>query len=104
MNEGLAAIKAAMENADFATARDLATNYVNARPDEFADYFAIVENADDEKTALREVVKAAAALRAAGLDAQHYRAEAFHLYRWEPQDVAGDSQPRVREAAQPTVR
>lgn len=98
MNEELAAIQAAMEATDFATARDLADTYVAAHTDEFADYFAITEAAESESKALLAVVNAAAALRAAGLTAAHYRAEAFLLYRWDPQDVSGGSQPRVRNS------
>lgn len=104
MNEELAAIKAAMDNLDFATARDLSTVYVNAHPDEFTDYVQMVENAETERAAMQAVVDAVEAVRNAGLVGQQYRAEAFIQHRWDPQDIGGTSEPVVRNPIEPTVR
>lgn len=98
MNEELTAIKAAMDNADFDTARALADAYVPAHPDEFSDYYAIVEAAESETAAHTEVVQSVEALRNAGLQSHQYRAEAFLLYRWAPLDASGASGPHVRHA------
>ncbi|QEA10791.1 hypothetical protein [Mycobacterium phage Weirdo19] len=96
MNTELAAIKAALDEQDFATARDLATAYVTAHSEEFTDYQRIVAEAATEAEAIAAVVAAVEALRAAGLTDQQYRAEAFHLHRWNPQNIGGEFEPSIR--------
>lgn len=103
MNDDLMAIKQAMDDLDFPTARDLAATYVPAHPEEFTDYVRMVEEAASEKDALAAVVAAVEGLRNAGLVDQQIRAEAFHLYRWEPQNINGDFEPVVRNPVEPQV-
>lgn len=107
MNTELAAIKQAIDDQDFATARDLSTNYVTAHPDEFASYVAVVEIASDERAAKREVVKRISVFRSMGMEEDQYRAEAFQLHRWEPEIIGGASFPIIRNdlvGTQPVVR
>src|SRR5690242_15927800 len=108
MKQELLAVKAAMERCDFATARDLATLYVNAHPDEFTDYYDMVASSVNESEALAKVVAAVDNLRNAGLLEHQMRAEAFHLHRWHPQNIGGHmgAGPQVRNAGvvHPAVR
>lgn len=87
MNKELSALKTAMDAGDFDEARKLADAYVKAHPDEFADY--------PDKT-LESVVQAVDVFRAAGMDNEQYRAEAWHLHAWEPQAIGGNVVPQKR--------
>lgn len=107
VNEELEALKAAMGAGDFDTARDLATNYVRAHPEEFTDYVRLVQEAPDERAAVKAVVQRVTAFRNLDMPGEQYRAEAFHLHRWHPQDVTGQVQPLIRNDlgdSQPAVR
>lgn len=104
MNPDLQAIKDAMTNLDFDTARDLATLYVPAHPEEFVDYSQLVENAASEEEAIATVVQAIEVMRSAGMILQQYRGEAFCLYRWEPQSIGATTEPVVRNPIPLTVR
>lgn len=106
MQEQLQAIKDAMDRLDFATARDLSTNYVRGHPEEFTDYVAMVNDSANESEAIAKVVEAVEKLRDAGLVEHQMRAEAFHFYRWHPQNIGGTFAPTVRPeaAVHPTVR
>ncbi|AZS06590.1 hypothetical protein SEA_JACOREN57_23 [Mycobacterium phage JacoRen57] len=104
MNEELQAIKNAMNNLDFDTARDLAAVYVPAHREEFVDFIEMVETSANELEAIARVVKAIETLRDAGLTLQQYRGEAFHLFRWDPQSIGGTTEPIVRNPIPPTVR
>lgn len=96
MNPELTALKEAMDGLDFVTARELATAYVAAHPDEFAEYSAMAESAETEQAAIQSVVHAVEVFRAAGLLESQYRAEAWHLHTWDPQDIGGAVRPRRR--------
>lgn len=87
MNKELTALKNAMDDTDFDKARKVADAYVKAHPDEFADYA--------DKT-LESVVQAVDVFRAAGMENDQYRAEAWHLHAWEPQSIGGNVVPQKR--------
>jgi hypothetical protein len=87
LNSELDAIKTSVDALDFDTARAQADIYVTANPDSFTDLH------DKDIPAL---VQAVDALRAAGLDEQQWRVEAWLLHRFEPQNIGGTSQPRLR--------
>jgi len=98
VNDELQAILAALEEngdepGDIDRARELSTQYVQAHPDEFADFKAWGSGPD----ALEKTVQAVDVLRAAGLRDQWARAEAWHFHTWEPQDIGGATQPRLRQ-------
>ncbi|ABD58633.1 gp34 [Mycobacterium phage PLot] len=104
MNTELQAIKDAMNALDFDTARDLAKLYVENHPEEFVDYYQIVEESANEEEAIAKVVTSIEVLRAAGLTQQQYRGETFHLFRWDPQNIGATTEPVVRNPIPPTVR
>lgn len=107
MNKELEALDQAMQSGAFDTARDLATNYVRAHPEEFETYRRLVEEAPDHKAAIQQIVKRVTAFRNLDMHEDRLRAEAFHLHHYEPQNIGADFQPAVRNAlpdAQPTVR
>jgi hypothetical protein len=87
MNEGLEAVKKAVDELDFDKARKLADAYVKANPDEFADYTDMT---------LESVVQAVDVFRAAGMLDNQYRAEVWHLHAWEPQAIGGNVVPQKR--------
>src|SRR5690242_14731231 len=68
-------------------ARQLAAEYVEAHPGEFTEL--------SEKT-IEECVEVVDVMRSAGLDESHWRAEAWIMYKWEPQNIGGTVGPVVR--------
>lgn len=87
MNKGLEALKTALDGGDFDKARKLADTYVKDHPDEFADYTDMP---------IEAVVQAVDVFRAAGMLDNQYRAEAWHLHAWEPQEIGGNVVPQKR--------
>lgn len=77
---------------DIDKARELSTAYVQAHPDEFHEFEAF----GHDDAGLSQTVKAVETFRAAGMNAMWARAEAWHFHTWEPQNVGGSSQPRLR--------
>lgn len=118
MNQELQAFADAMEEArgteeapgslDFDHARELADGYVTTHPDEFTEHVGKVQAAPDEDAAQKAIIKMVEVFRDAGMDESHYRADAFLMHRWHPNDVSGDFKPKVRnevaENFQPSVR
>jgi hypothetical protein len=80
------------EPGDIDRARELSTAYVQAHPDEFADFRSWGTGRD----ALEKTVAAVDAFRAAGLNDSWARAEAWHFFTWEPQNIGGSNQPQLR--------
>jgi hypothetical protein len=100
-NQELDAILAALEaNGDapgeIDKARDLSAKYVQAHPDEFADFAAWGTGQD----ALEQTVRACETFRTSGMREMWARAEAWHFYTWEPQQIGGNVQPTVRNLFQ----
>src|SRR5665213_429097 len=96
MNQELQALKAAMDAMDFDTARELATAYVNAHPDEFTEYAALTESAESDQKAIEAVVADVEHYRSQGRLESQYRAEAWHLHTWEPQQIGVTVGPQRR--------
>lgn len=87
MNKELEAVKDAMDAMDFDKARKLADAYVKAHPDEFNDF---------KELSLESVVQAVDVFRAAGMADNQYRAEAWHLHKWDPQQIGANAAPSIR--------
>lgn len=87
MIKDLEAIKTAMDALDFDKARTLSDAYVKTHPDEFNDYSDL---------SIEDVVKAVDVFRAAGMLDNQYRAEAWHLHKWEPQTIGAAAGPVLR--------
>jgi hypothetical protein len=94
MNEGLETLKDAMDAGDFDTARKLATGYVNAHPDEFREYKVFTEAAESDAHALDQVVADVDHFRSQGRLESQFRAEAWHLHMWHPQQIGDGGQSR----------
>lgn len=97
MNAELAAIKDAVDKStgdgrDLAKAQQLAKSYVEAHPEEFTDYQAW----GNDDAAREKTVQAVDVFRAAGMDEAQWRAEAWHLFSWEPPNIGGTFQPAIR--------
>lgn len=93
MNQELEAIKAVVdpgEGQDLDKARELSDAYVAAHPEEFADF---------EDMTIEAVVQAVDVFRAAQMPDAQYRAEAWHLHKWLPQNIGGEVQPQLRSSA-----
>jgi hypothetical protein len=87
LKDELQAIKEAVDVMDFDTARRLSDRYVMDNSAEYVEY---------QDKSIPEIVRAVEAFRDAGLDESQWRAEAWHLHRFEPQNIGGASQPRIR--------
>lgn len=101
MNQELEAILQALEAngdqpGDIERARRLSTAYVKAHPDEFTGYSAWGTG----DAALKLTVNAVETFRAAGQREDWARAEAWHFFTWEPQNIGGVVQPAVRNIIQ----
>ncbi|AVO21432.1 hypothetical protein PBI_NILO_34 [Mycobacterium phage Nilo] len=72
-------------------ARDLADAFVAAHPELYPGW--------EDKT-VHEAVSAVEILRAAGLEEEAWRAEAWILHRWEPQNIGGPAQATIRVVAE----
>jgi len=97
-NEDLAAIEEAWDpgdpetknvdsKRDEAKARQLADDYVEAHPDEFV-------NLKDRS--LEDCVKMVDVFRAAGLEEERLKVEAWLLHRFEPQNIGGTYEAKLR--------
>ena len=82
----------AADHQDIDRAREIATEYVQAHPDEFEDF----REWGTDQDALEQTVQAVEVFRTAGLRKQWARAEAWHLATWEPQNIGGTAQPVLR--------
>lgn len=87
LDSELDAIKTAVESGSFDDARELSDAYVAAYQNSFADLV------DKD---IHTLVQAVDVFRAAGLEEQQWRVEAFLLHRFEPQNIGGTNQARVR--------
>lgn len=92
MKDEFAAIADAMDKKtgggrDAAKARQLADAYVAANPGEFSSY---------EGKSERELVQAVDVFRAAGMDDDMWRVKTWLLHQFEPQNIGGEAQSRVR--------
>lgn len=67
--------------------RELADAYVEQHPDEFTNL---------RDMSLEDLVKAVDVFRAAGMDTDVWRIEAFLLHAYEPQNIGGTYNPKVR--------
>jgi len=88
----LAAIKDAMDKQtgdgrDHAGAVTLAEAYVTENPDLFAPL---------RDLPIEDLVKSVDVLRAAGLEEEHWRVEAYLLAKFNPQSIGGEYHPTVR--------
>lgn len=101
MNQELEAILQALEEngdepGDIDRARELSTAYVQAHPEEFTGYKAW----GTSQSAIELTVRACETFRAAGQREDWARAEAWHFFSWEPQNIGGVVQPAVRNILQ----
>lgn len=103
MNPELQALKTAMDAGDFDTARELATDYVTAHPDEFTEHQTNTDNAETDHQAHQQAVKAVSAFRNAGMLDSQYRAEAWLLHTWEPLQIGAVMGPHRRTHTTSTI-
>lgn len=98
----------ALEKVDVPRAIAIADSYVAANPEKFSEFEAIVAKSESEREARENIVAAIDKLRGT-LPIQHHLAEMFHLNRWHPPNIGGESEPTVRTLeinakVQPKVR
>lgn len=92
MNSELCAIKDAWakttgDGRDDALTRTLCDAYVAAHPAEFVQFSG---------KSLPEVVDALSVFRAAGMEAETWLCEVWHLHQWAPQNIGGTYEAQVR--------
>lgn len=92
MNKALKAIQDAVDaetgdGSDFDKARKLADTYVEAHPDEVAEYADMT---------LSSLVQAVDVFRSANMIDSQWRVEAWLLHHFDAQDIGGSTQPQIR--------
>lgn len=88
----LAAIKDAMDKTtgdgrDHALAVRLSEAYIETHPELVAEMRGM---------SLPEIVTASATFSAAGFEEQHWQCEAYHLAKFEPQQIGGEYKAQIR--------
>lgn len=91
MIEALEDIQAAWDNSegnrDQALATSLSISLVEDNPEMFADL---------EGKELPQIVEALEIFRAAGMEEEEWKCQAYLFYKFEPQNIGGTYQPKVR--------